>query len=85
MHTLVTVFGVVVSIVLITAIISMIVGLIWVIYPLKNRLYMDRYTTPLGGRETGAIILGAGLAGLILGLALDRVQTKMARQFGSRA
>ena len=85
MHTLVTVFGVVVSIVLITAIISMIVGLIWVIYPLKNRLYMDRYTTPLGGRETGAVILGAGLAGLILGLALDRVQAKMARQFGSRS
>ncbi len=84
MHTLVTIFGVVVSIILVTAIVSMIVGVIWVIYPLKNRLNMDRYTTPLGGRETGVIILGAGLAGLILGYFLDRIQSKMARRFGSR-
>ncbi len=84
MHTLVTVFGVVVSIILVTAIVSMIVGVIWVVYPLKNRLYMDKYTTPLGGRETGVIILVTGLAGLIIGFALDRIQSKMAKQFGSR-
>ena len=84
MHTLVTIFGVVVSIILVTAIVSMIVGVIWIIYPLKNRLDMDRYTTPLGGRETGAIILVAGIAGLIIGFALDRIQSRLAKQYGSR-
>lgn len=87
MHTLVVMFGVVVNIILITAVLSIVVGMVWVISPLKDKeVYMGSVFvyTPLGGRITGLIILGSGVAGLVLGFLLDRVQFKLVQRYGAR-
>ena len=89
MHTLIVVFEVAVNIVLVLAILSIIVGVVWVIFPLKDKMYAGsvfiyQYYTPLGGRTTGLVILGSGLTGLILGFILDRECVKLAERFGSR-
>jgi len=87
MHTVVVILGVFVSIVLVVAILSIVVGLVWAIFPLKDKLYMglvDIYYTPLGGRTTGLSILGFGLGSLILGLLLDKAHVRLAKGFGAR-
>ena len=89
MHSVVTVFGVIINIVLVLALVSMMVGLVWIVSPLKDKEYMGsvyiyRYHTPLGGRATGLGILGLGVGGLILGLLLDEWQVRLARRFGAR-
>ena len=89
MHTAIAILGVVVNIILVLAIISVIVGVIWIVSPLKDKMYMGsvftyRYYTPLGGRGTGAVIVGIGIIGLVLGFLLDEEHAKLARKFGSR-
>jgi hypothetical protein len=89
MHTAVVLFGVIVDIVLVLAILSIIVGVVWIISPLKDKMYMGtvytyRYYTPLGGRETGLFILGLGVTGLILGFLLDKEHVRLTKRFGSR-
>ena len=88
MHTMAAVLGVFVNILLVVAILSIIVGLVWTIFPLKDRIYLTaniyRDYTPLGGRGTGLVILGCGFAGLILGFALDEAHIKLTRKFGAR-
>jgi len=89
MHTLTAIFGVIAEIILILAVLSIIVGVVWIISPLKDKMYMGsldiyQYYTPMGGRLTGLIILGSGVAGLILGLLLDEVHIRIAKRFGAR-
>lgn len=89
MHTVVVIFGVIVSIVLVVALLSIIVGLIWAVFPLKDKVYMGsvyiyQYYTPLGGRSTGLSILALGLGGLIVGLLLDKAHVGLAKRFGAR-
>lgn len=88
-HTIVVIFGVIVNIVLVLALLSIIVGLVWVISPLKDKVYIGsvhiyRYSTPLGGRTTGLTILGFGFTGLILGLLLDKGYVRLTKGFGAR-
>lgn len=88
-HTTVVIFGVIVNLILVLALLSVVVGLVWVISPLKDKMYIGsvyvyRYYAPLGGRITGLCILGSGLAGLILGFVLDRVHLGLAERFGAR-
>jgi hypothetical protein len=89
MHTAIVIFGVVANIILVLGLISMIVGVIWIVSPLKDKVYMGsvfiyRYYNPLGGRGTGVVILGIGLVCLGLGYLLDEEHAKLARKFGSR-
>ncbi len=89
MNTLVAILGVVVNIIFALAIISIIVGLVWIMFPLKDKHYLGSvdvyvYYNPLGGRMTGLIILCVGIISLILGIYLDRVQFRLSRKFGSR-
>lgn len=89
MHSLVVIFGVIVNIVLVLALLSIVVGLVWVVSPLKDKVYMGsvyiyRYCTPLGGRTTGLTILGFGFTGLILALLLDRGHVRLTKGFGAR-
>ncbi len=89
MHTIVAVFGFIIKIVLVLSILSIIVGLVWVISPLKDKVYTGsvhiyQYYMPLGGRTTGLAMLGIGVIGLILGLMLDEYHTKLTKEFGAR-
>ena len=89
MHTAIVILGVVVNIVLVLALLSIVVGLVWVVSPLKDKIYMGsvyiyQYSTPLGGRTTGLSILCFGFAGLILGLLLDRGYARLRKGFGAR-
>ncbi|MDQ1316877.1 MAG: hypothetical protein QG588_526 [Candidatus Poribacteria bacterium] len=89
MNTLVAILGVIVNIIFALAIIAIIVGLVWVIFPLKDKHYFGsvdvfQYYYPLGGRMTGLSILGVGIFFMILGLYLDKVHFKLSRKFGSR-
>jgi hypothetical protein len=89
MNTLVVILGVIVNIIFALAIIAIIVGLVWVMFPLKDKHYLGsldvyREYYPLGGRMTGLSILGVGIFFMFLGLYLDRVQFKLSRKFGSR-
>ncbi len=88
MHTMVVMFGVVANIILIISLLSIIVGAVWTIFPLKNRIYITetlyRDTTPMGGRITGIIMLASGIIGMILGFTLDEYQDKLMRRFGAR-
>ena len=89
MHSAVVALGIVAYTLLALAVLSIVVGIVWTAFPLKNKIYtgigeMYRYSTPMGGRKTGLIILGSGLAGLILGLFLDRTHTRLARKYGAR-
>ena len=89
MHTLVVVLQVIANIILVLALISIIVGVVWTISPLKDKMYMGslyvyKYYTPLGGRGTGLSILGIGLAGLVAGFLLDEWHSKLRKKFGGR-
>ncbi|MBD3181553.1 hypothetical protein GF312_04620 [Candidatus Poribacteria bacterium] len=88
MHTLISIFGVVIIVILVLAVISIITGLVWIIFPLENKIALApglyKVTTPLGGRETGVIILSAGIFSLILGIALDRIHTGLIKKYGVR-
>ncbi len=89
MHTIISIFGIVANIILVLAVLSIIAGLVWVISPLKDKMYFGaagiyEYYTPLGGRLTGVMILCSGVIGFALGLVLDRVHFKLAEKFGSR-
>ena len=89
MHTWVSILGAAVIVILVLAILTIIVGVIWTVSPLRYKEYMGsvdvyRYNMPLGGRVTGLIILGFGIAGLVLGSLLDREHTKLVKKFGSR-
>jgi hypothetical protein len=90
MHTVVVILGVIVNVVLVLALLSIAVGLVWVISPLKDKIYMGsvytyQYYTPLGGRATGLVILALGLTSLILGLLLDRWHARLIKDFGARS
>lgn len=89
MNTLVAILGVIVNIIFALAIISIIVGLVWVIFPLKDKHYFGsvdvfQYYYPLGGRMTGFIILGAGIILFTIGLFLDKIHFRLSRKFGAR-
>ena len=89
MHTIVAIFGVIANIIMVLAVLTIIAGMVWVISPLKDKIYFGassiyEYYTPLGGRGTGLVILCSGLIGFALGLVLDRVHFKLAAKFGSR-
>jgi len=89
MNTLVVILGVIVNIIFALAIIAIIVGLVWIMFPLKDKHYLGsldvyREYYPLGGRMTGFSILGVGIFFMALGLYLDKVQFKLSRKFGSR-
>jgi len=89
MHTMISIFGIIANIILVLAVLSIIAGLVWVISPLKDKMYFGaagiyEYYTPLGGRGTGVVILCSGFIGFALGLALDRVHFKLSAKFGSR-
>jgi hypothetical protein len=89
MHTVVVVFGVIVNIVLVLALLSIVIGLVWVISPLRDKVYMGsvyiyRYYTPLGGRTTGLSILVSGFIGLIVGFLLDKWHVRLIKGFGAR-
>jgi len=89
MNTLVVILGVIVNFIFALAIISIVIGLVWVIFPLKDKHYMGsvevyKYYYPLGGHLTGLAILGLGVVCLILGLFLDRIHFRLSRKFGSR-
>ena len=74
-HTMVVMFGVFANIIMILSLLSIIVGAVWAIFPLKNRVYITetlyRDTTPMGGRLTGIIMLVIGIIGMTLGFLLD--------------
>jgi hypothetical protein len=89
MHTLVTIFGVIANIIMALAVLSIIIGLVWCIYPLKDKMYMGSvdvyvYYNPMGGRITGLWILGFGIVGFAVGYSCDRISTALSRKFGSR-
>lgn len=89
MHTIIVIFGVTVEVFLALALVSVIVGLVWIAFPLKNEIYTSTgqlywYSTPLGGRETGLIILGSGLIGLTIGFLLDKTHVRLTKKFGAR-
>ena len=89
MHTLAVIFGIVANILMALAVLCIIVGLVWTAFPLKNKVYtgvgqMERYSMPMGGRETGLIILGTGIIGLTMGFLLDRAQVRLIKKFGAR-
>lgn len=88
MHTIIVVLGVFADILMAIAILSVIVGLVWIAYPLKNNVYADgilyKTLTPMGGRETGVIILASGVLGLVLGYSLDKVHLRYRKRFGAR-
>ena len=89
MHTLAVIFGIIANILMALAVLCIIVGLVWIPFPLKNKVYTGagqtyRYSTPLGGRETGLIILIIGIIGLTTGLLLDRAQVRLIKKFGAR-
>ncbi len=86
-HTAVAILGVVADIILALALMSIVVGLVWVAFPLKDIIYSmgtEYVYTPLGGRTTGLMILSFGFVGLILGLLLDRSHAGLTRKFGAR-
>ena len=90
MHTAVVILGVVVNVVLVLGLLSIAVGLVWVISPLKDKVYMGsvfiyNYYTPLGGRGTGLVILGLGLTSLALGFLLDKWHARLIKDFGARS
>ena len=90
MHTAVVVLGVIVNVILVLALLSIAVGLVWVASPLKDKAYMGstyvyQYYTPLGGRGTGLVILGLGLTGLTLGFLLDKWHARLIKDFGARS
>ena len=88
MHTAVAILGVIVYIIFAIALLSVLVGLVWTIFPLEDRAYIGQMliysNTPLGGRITGLFILGFGLISLLLGFLLDGWQAKLAKNFGAR-
>jgi len=89
MHTVAVILGVIVNIFFALAIISIVVGLVWVMFPLKDKHYLGsvdvyRYYYPLGGRMTGLCILCVGIISMALGLLLDRVHSRMISKFGYR-
>ena len=87
MHTIVAILGVIVNVVLVLALLSIVVGLVWVVFPLKDKVFVGSYVyehTPLGGRTTGLSILGFGLICLILGFLLDKAQVSLSKEFGAR-
>ena len=88
MHTAVAILGVVVYIVFAVALLSVLVGLIWTIFPLEDKAYIGQVliysNTPLGGRVTGLFILGFGVISLLLGFFLDEWHDKLAKNFGAR-
>jgi len=89
MHTVAVILGVIANIFFALAIISIVVGLVWVMFPLKDKHYLGsvevyQYYYPLGGRMTGLCILAIGIASLALGFLLDRVHFRLISKFGSR-
>jgi len=89
MHTAIVIFGVIANIILALAVVAIIVGLVWIISPLRDRIYIDvRYlyyeSTPMGGRETGLVILGFGFACLASGLLMDEGHSRLIRKYGAR-
>ncbi len=89
MHTVAVIFGIIANILMALAVLCIIVGLVWIAFPLKNRVYtgvgdMYRYSTPMGGRGTGLMIFGSGVIGLTLGFLLDKAQIRLIRKFGAR-
>jgi hypothetical protein len=88
MHTVIAIFGVVVYIIFAIALLSTLVGLVWVIFPLEDKAYIGQMliyqNTPMGGRTTGLCILGFGLISLLLGFLLDGWHVKLAKNYGSR-
>lgn len=89
MHTLAVILGVIANIFFALAIISIVVGLVWVMFPLKDKHYLGsvdvfRYYYPLGGRLTGVCILGIGIVSLILGFLIERVHFRLMSKFGAR-
>ena len=89
MHTVVVIFGVIVNTVLVLALPSIIVGMVWIVSALKYKVYMGsvyiyRYHTLLVGRTTGFGILGFGFTGLIPGLLLDEGHVRLTKRFGTR-
>lgn len=87
MHTLVVIYGVIVTILLVLALITMIAGIVWAIFPLKEKISIGDiywYIEPMGGRQTGFIMFALGIAGFALGLLLDKEHDKLSRKYGAR-
>lgn len=88
MHTLVAIFGVTAIVILAIGLLSIIAGIVWVIFPLTDKIYITEniyiYSAPLGGRRTGLFILGTGIASLTVGFLLDKEYDRLSRKFGSR-
>ncbi len=89
MHTMFVILGVIANIILVLAIIAMVAGMIWTMFPPKDKHYLGSvdvyvYYYPLGGRLTGLSILGVGIISLILGLLLDKEHCRLMARFGAR-
>jgi hypothetical protein len=89
MNTLVVILGVIVNIIFALAIIAIVVGLVWAIFPLKDKHYLGSLEVyqeyyPLGGHLTGLSILGIGILFMVLGFYLDRLHSNLSRKFGAR-
>ncbi len=89
MHTIYVILGVIANIICFLSIVAIVAGLVWTISPPKDKHYLGSfdfyvYYYPFGGRLTGICIIGSGIVGLVLGLIIDREQSKLMVKYGSR-
>lgn len=90
MHAVFAILEAIANIISVLAIIAIVVGLVWIMFPPKDKHYLGSvgvyvYYNPLGGHLTGLCILGVGIISLILGLLLDRVHSKLIIKYGAGA
>lgn len=88
MHTFAVVFGVIVNVLFALALISIIVGVVWIFFPLTNRVYITDFLyedlRPMGGRITGLIMLIFGLISMVCGFLMDDYHSKLMKRYGAR-